>query len=55
MGKENLRVGLIGAGNWAKTAHLPAFVAQPNVKVVGIIDNNPEHIRVLSEKFGIPG
>jgi predicted dehydrogenase len=55
MAKENLRIGLIGAGNWAGTAHLPAFAAQENVKVVGITDNQPEHIRALSEKFGIPG
>ena len=54
MAKENLRVGLIGAGNWADTAHLPAFAAQSNVKVVGITDINPEHIHVLSEKYGIP-
>jgi predicted dehydrogenase len=54
-GKENLRVGLIGTGNWARSAHLPAFAAQPNVKVVGITDINPEHITSLSEQFGIPG
>jgi predicted dehydrogenase len=51
----NLRVGLIGAGNWADTAHLPAFTAQHNVEVVGITDRNPEHIRALSEKFSVPG
>ena len=55
MADNNLRVGLIGAGNWAGTAHLPAFAAQANVNVVGITDINPEHIRALSEKFGIPG
>jgi hypothetical protein len=53
--EHNLRVGLIGAGNWAGTAHRPAFAAQANVNVVGITDTNPEHIRAFSEKFGIPG
>lgn len=52
---DSLRVGLIGAGNWAGTAHLPAFASQPNVKVVGITDINPENTGSLSEKFGIPG
>jgi predicted dehydrogenase len=55
MTKENLRIGLIGAGNWAGSAHLPAFAAQPNVKVVGITDINPEHVRALSTKFDVPG
>ena len=55
MDKENLRVGVIGAGNWAGSAHLPAFFTEPNVKVAGITDINPEHIRALSDKFGIPG
>ncbi len=55
MKDENLRVGLIGAGNWAGSAHLPAFFTEPNVKVVGITDIDPEHIRALSDKFGIPG
>jgi predicted dehydrogenase len=55
MTKENLRIGLIGAGNWAGSAHLPAFAAQPNVNVVGITDINPEHVHTLSTKFDIPG
>lgn len=54
MSKENLRVGLIGAGNWAKTAHLPAFASQPHVQVVGITDLDPEHVHNLSDEFGIP-
>ena len=55
MENEDLRIGLIGAGNWARTAHLPAFSSQPNVKVVGITDINPENTNSLSEKFGVPG
>lgn len=54
MSKKNLRVGLIGAGNWARSAHLPAFAAQPDVEVVGITDANPEHARALSADFNIP-
>ena len=55
MKEENLRVGLIGAGNWAGSAHLPAFFTEPKVTVVGITDIDPKHIHSLSEKFGIPG
>ena len=52
--KQDLRVGIIGAGNWATTAHLPALAAQPGVSVVGITDANPDHTREFSEKFGVP-
>ena len=55
MVKENLRVGLVGAGNWAGTAHLPALTSQANVEMVGITDINPENTHSLSEKFMIPG
>lgn len=51
MSDEHLRVGLIGAGNWARTAHLPAFATQPQVQVVGIVDKNPEQVRSLSNEF----
>jgi predicted dehydrogenase len=54
MSDKILRVGLIGAGNWAKTAHLPAFLAQTDVQVVGIVDINPENARNLADEFGIP-
>lgn len=53
MNLKNIRIGIIGAGNWAQTAHLPAFNKQPNVQVVGITDINLEHARALSEQFGI--
>lgn len=55
MNNENLRIGLIGAGNWAGSAHLPAFFSESDVSVVGITDIDPKHINALSEKFGIPG
>lgn len=54
MSDEHLRVGLIGAGNWARTAHLPAFATQPQVQVVGIVDKDPEQVRSLSNEFSIP-
>ncbi len=54
MVNDNLRVGLVGAGNWAGTAHLPAFTSHANINMVGITDINPENMRSLSEKFGVP-
>jgi predicted dehydrogenase len=53
MRKNKLRVGLIGAGNWAQAAHLPAFADQQDVEVVGVTDANPTRAMALAEEFGI--
>ena len=50
---KNLRVGLIGAGNWAGAAHLPAFAGQQAVRVVGITDLDPSRAAALAQDFGI--
>ena len=50
---QNLRVGLIGAGNWAGAAHLPAFAAQQSLQVVGITDLDPNRAAALAQEFGI--
>ena len=55
MSKENLRIGLIGTGNWSRSAHLPAFARLEGVKVVGVTDINPEHTHIVSEQFGVQG
>lgn len=56
MDTKTFRVGIIGAGNWASTAHMPAMNALPDVfQVVGITDNQPEHISRFSAEFGVPG
>lgn len=47
------RVGLIGAGAIAKTAHLPAYTAW-GVPVVGIASRTTAHARALAEQFEIP-
>ncbi len=53
MKKEQLRVGLIGAGSWAQMAHLPAFADQEGVRVVGITDADANRARALCQEFGI--
>ncbi len=53
MSKHELRVGIIGAGNWARTAHLPAFADQQDVRVVGITDLDQGRAAALAGEFGI--
>jgi predicted dehydrogenase len=50
---QELRVGIIGAGNWARAAHLPAFANQEAVHVVGITDLDLGRAEALAEEFGI--
>ena len=59
-GKENtmankLRVGIVGAGNIAVSAHLPAYAELTDiVEVVAIADIVPERAQAAAEKYGIP-
>ena len=50
-----LRVGIIGAGNIATSAHLPAYAQLTDiVEVVAIADIVPERAKDAAEKYGIP-
>jgi len=51
--EKRLRIGIIGAGNWAKKAHLPAFIDQYNAEVVGITDLDKNRSIALAKEFGI--
>jgi predicted dehydrogenase len=52
--KEQLRVGVIGAGRWAASAHLPGFARTPHAKVVAICDWNRELADERAKQFDIP-
>jgi predicted dehydrogenase len=54
MSTREIRIGLVGTGSWARTAHLPALLNQSNVRVVGVTDINPDMARLTSETFNIP-
>lgn len=51
---EQLRVGVIGAGRWAGSAHLPGFARTPHAKVVAICDLNEDLAKQRAEQFDIP-
>jgi len=48
------RIGVIGAGWWATESHIPVLQALPDVEVTCICGLEPEHLRKIQEKFGIP-
>ncbi len=51
---ERLRVGVIGAGRWSRTAHLPGFARSPLCDLVAICDLDRELADARAAEFGIP-
>lgn len=52
---EKMRVGIVGAGNIARSGHLPAYQEIKNVaEVVAIADINEERAKETAQMFGIP-
>jgi predicted dehydrogenase len=48
-----MNVGVIGAGNIAKAAHLPALKSIPTVNVVGIADVDERRAKKIAKRFHI--
>lgn len=51
---DKIRVGIVGAGNIAQSAHLPVYMERKDVGVVAIADWNIDRARKAAEKFNIP-
>jgi predicted dehydrogenase len=47
------RIGIIGVGWWATTAHLPSLSTYARAEVVAIADPTPERLAQAGAKFGI--
>ena len=50
---DKLRVGVIGAGRWANSAHLPGFVRSPLCDLVAICDFNSDLAKDAADRFNI--
>ena len=51
---DKIRVGIIGAGNIAQSAHLPAYAKRDDVEVAALADWNLERAQDAAKKFGVP-
>ena len=51
---KKYRVGIVGAGNIAQNAHLPAYMKREDVEITAIADINLPRAQAAAEKFGIP-
>src|SRR5579884_3182206 len=47
---EPVKVGLVGAGPWARMAHAPVFAAGPETALVGVWARNPEAAASLAQR-----
>jgi predicted dehydrogenase len=52
--KQKLRVGVIGAGRWSASAHLPGFHRSPLSELVVLCDLDRELAQGRASEFGIP-
>jgi predicted dehydrogenase len=51
---KKVRVGVLGAGAWARFAHLPGYKRDPRCELVAIADPVVERAREFAQEFGIP-
>ena len=51
---EKLRVGVIGAGRWSASAHLPGFHRSPLSELVVLCDLDRDLAEARAREFGIP-
>ncbi|MDH3223283.1 MAG: Gfo/Idh/MocA family oxidoreductase [Gemmatimonadota bacterium] len=54
LSESRLRVGVIGAGRWSTSAHLPGFARSPLCDLVAVCDLDEELARARAEQFGAP-
>lgn len=52
--KPPIRVGVVGAGAIAQTAHLPLLSRMRRTQLVALCDNDGAKARALAERFGVP-
>jgi len=51
---EKLRIGIVGAGNIAQSAHMPAYQKRDDVEIVAFADINLERAQEAAKKFNVP-
>lgn len=49
---HKIRVGVIGAGWWATTSHIPELAKHPDVELVGVCRLGADLLRSIQQKFG---
>jgi len=53
-GRRKLRVGVIGAGAFARACHLPGLLSHPRAEVAMICGRERKRTQSLADEFGVP-
>jgi predicted dehydrogenase len=51
---HKVRIGLIGAGWWATSNHLPLLAARPDVELAAVCRLGQDELRLVQQRFGFP-
>src|SRR5690242_9833116 len=54
VGKGEIRVAIVGAGNITQARHVPGFRAIPGVRIIGVCNQKRESSAKVAREFGIP-
>ena len=52
---DKLRVAVVGAGRWARRAHIPGWQRDPRVEVVALADTDEDALAEAGTEFGVDG
>ena len=53
MTQNEVGIGVIGTGWWSTQFHIPAVIANPSARLVGVADKDPERLRACREAFDL--
>src|SRR5512142_3566148 len=51
---DAVKIGVVGAGAIAQTAHLPVLSKMRGAELVAVCDNDRPKARALADRFGVP-
>lgn len=54
MPEKKVRIAVVGAGNVAQVAHIPAYRSMPNVELVALVDEDLVKCKAVQKQFGVP-
>src|SRR5262245_9391664 len=49
-----IRVGVVGAGRWARMAHIPGWLRDPRAEVVALADTDETVLAAAASDFSVP-
>jgi predicted dehydrogenase len=52
--RDEIRIGVVGAGFWATEMHMPALQSLPHVRLVAVASRSAKSANAAAERFGIP-